>query len=263
MKWFGCCLALCTVISSGRVLAQDKMDIETYDPRSTLVVKEHLIKKAKFPFIDVHNHQWDMPNQDIKQLLRQMDTLNMRAMVNLSGRGAKIIKNFDGNDLFTVNGPEYLLRSLNNVKKNGDGRIIIFTNIDFAGIDQPGWTEKTVAQLDDDVKQGAGGLKIYKEFGLEFKDSKGKRILVDDPRMDPVWEECGKLKIPVLIHSGEPISFFDKMDSKNERWLELKLHPSRARPASRYPSWRQVMDEQHRVFAKHRNTTFIAAHFGG
>ncbi|MGC4034795.1 MAG: hypothetical protein QM764_02465 [Chitinophagaceae bacterium] len=35
------------------------MDFETYDPVSTLVVPEHKLTKAKFPFIDVHNHQWD------------------------------------------------------------------------------------------------------------------------------------------------------------------------------------------------------------
>lgn len=242
--------------------AQDKMDMESYDPTSTLVVKQHLIRKAKYPFIDVHNHQWDMPHQDIKFLLSQMDSLNMYAMVNLSGRGYKIIKNTDGTNFYTVNGPEYLLSSLRNVKENGKGRILIFTNIDFMNIDNSDWTKNTVNQLEKDVAEGASGLKIYKELGLEIKDKNGKRIAVDDPRLDPIWEKCGELKIPVLIHTGEPISFFDKMDSKNERWLELKLHPSRARPSSRYPSWKQVMSEQHHVFSKHRNTIFIAAHFG-
>ena len=39
-----------------------KMDFETYNPPSTLVVPEHKVTKAKFPFIDVHNHQFDMPD---------------------------------------------------------------------------------------------------------------------------------------------------------------------------------------------------------
>ncbi|MEJ0080425.1 MAG: hypothetical protein WDM78_05600 [Puia sp.] len=50
------------------------MDMESYNPKSTLVVPEHLIKKAKYPFIDVHNHQWDMPNQDLKALLTDMNS---------------------------------------------------------------------------------------------------------------------------------------------------------------------------------------------
>ena len=45
-----------------------KMDFEKYDPLSTLVVPEHKLTKAKFPFIDVHNHQWDMPSMDLSTL---------------------------------------------------------------------------------------------------------------------------------------------------------------------------------------------------
>lgn len=255
-------LLFCSALLSLNGFAQDRMDFETYNPKSTLVVKEHLITKAKYPFIDVHNHQWDMPDQNLKNLLHDMDGLNMAVMVNLSGRGYKEISNYFGNSLFTVNSPDVLNRSLDNVKKNGNGRLLVFTNVDFTGMDDPNWTKNAVAQLEKDVKNGASGLKIYKELGLEFKDKNGKRIHVDDPRIDPVWEKCGELHIPVLIHTGEPAPFFDKPDADNERWLELKLHPGRARPSSRYPSWKQVMSEQHNIFAKHPHTIFIAAHFG-
>jgi uncharacterized protein len=239
-----------------------KMDMESYNPKSTLVVPEHLIKKAKYPFIDVHNHQWEMPDQDLKALLTDMNSLNMVVMVNLSGKSFDVFHDDYGGQSMQNAGVEKLNRSLLNVKNNAKGRILIFTNIDFSGIDNPAWTKTAVAQLEQDVKNGAAGLKVYKDLGLEVKDKNGKRIAVDDPRLDPIWEKCGELKIPVLIHSGEPIAFFDKMDNTNERWLELKLHPDRARPSSKYPSWKQVMSEQHHIFTKHRNTIFIAAHFG-
>jgi predicted TIM-barrel fold metal-dependent hydrolase len=239
-----------------------EMDMESYNPKSTLVVPEHLITKAKYPFIDVHNHQWDMPEQDLKSLLSDMNSLNMVVMVNLSGRSFDIFHDYYGGDVMHNAGVEKLNRSLLNVKNNAKGRILIFTNIDFSGIDNPDWTRTAVNQLEKDVHAGAAGLKVYKDLGLEVKDKNGKRIAVDDPRLDPIWEKCGELKIPVLIHSGEPSAFFDPMDNRNERWLELKLHPDRARPSSKYPSWNQVMAEQHHIFSKHRNTIFIAAHFG-
>ncbi len=238
------------------------MDMETYNPKSTLVVPEHLIKKAKYPFIDVHNHQWDMPNQNLGALLTDMNSLNMVVMVNLSGRSFDIFHDDYGGNTMQNAGVDKLNRSLLNVKNNANGRILVFTNIDFSGIDNPAWTKTAVEQLEKDVKAGAAGLKIYKDIGLEVKDKNGKRVPVDDPRLDPIWEKCGELHIPVLIHTGEPSPFFDPMDASNERWLELKLHPDRARPASRYPSWKTVMAEQHHIFSKHRNTTFIAAHFG-
>src|SRR5262249_16145347 len=73
----------------GAAQSASRMDFETYEPVSTLVVPEHKLTKAKFPFIDVHNHQWDGPGQDIKKLVSQMDGLNMKVMINLSGRGYK------------------------------------------------------------------------------------------------------------------------------------------------------------------------------
>jgi predicted TIM-barrel fold metal-dependent hydrolase len=50
------------------------------------------------------------------------------------------------------------------------------------------------------------------------------------------------------------------MDRYNERWLELKVHPERARPPERYPAFEEIMAEQRRLFARHPRTTFIAAH---
>lgn len=61
------------------------MDIEEYSPKSTLVVPQNFIKKAKFPFIDVHNHQFDMPIKNLSKLVSEMDSLNMAFMINLSG----------------------------------------------------------------------------------------------------------------------------------------------------------------------------------
>jgi predicted TIM-barrel fold metal-dependent hydrolase len=259
MKAFYTALFLLIITQSS---CGQNMDMETYNPKSTLVVPEHLIKKAKYPFIDVHNHQWDMPNQNLSALLADMNSLNMVVMVNLSGRSFDIFHDdYGGNNMLNA-GVDKLNRSLSNVKKNANGRILIFTNIDFSGIDNPAWTKTAVEQLEKDVRAGAAGLKIYKDIGLEVKDKNGKRVPVDDPRLDPIWEKCGDLKIPVLIHTGEPSPFFDTMDNRNERWLELKLHPDRARPSSSYPSWETVMKEQHHIFSKHRHTTFIAAHFG-
>jgi|GEM_PF-6679931 len=63
------------------------IDFEEYEPVSTLKVAEHKVTRAKYPFIDVHNHQFQMDNMDLRKLLTQMDSLNMGLMVNLSGRG--------------------------------------------------------------------------------------------------------------------------------------------------------------------------------
>lgn len=227
------------------VFAQNRMDFEKYEPTSTLVVPEHKKSQSKYPFIDVHNHQFDMASQDLSTLIKDMDRLNMKVMVNLSGQGG-----------------ETLQRMITNIKSHYAKRFIVFTNIDFNGVGTNGWVEKAVAQLEQDVKNGANGLKIYKNLGFSIKDNKGNRVTVDDARLDPIWRKAGELKIPVIIHTADPKPFWDPMDEKNERWLELATHPGRKRGADNPVPWEQLIEEQHRMFKKHRGTTFIAAHFG-
>ncbi|MGC4020909.1 MAG: amidohydrolase family protein [Cyclobacteriaceae bacterium] len=233
-----------------------KMDFEEYDPPSSLVVGEHRLTRAKFPFIDIHNHQGSMDSGDLSKLIADMDKLNMAVMNNLSGRGFSS----NGKDDFSGN-DDHLLKSLDNIKKNYPNRFILFTTISFVDIDDPNWGTKTAHQIEENVKAGAKGLKIYKSLGLSVKDKNGKRIQIDDPRIDPVWAKCGELGIPVLIHSADPKQFWDPIDKNNERWLELKLHPRR-RYEDKEVQWQTLLDEQHRVFKKHSKTNFIDAHLG-
>ncbi|MCI0696875.1 amidohydrolase [candidate division KSB1 bacterium] len=235
------------------------MSIEEYEPRSTLVVPEHPMTRAKYPFIDVHNHQWNMPTQDLAAIVAEMDKLNMAVMVNLSGRGSRRIQKEDGTRESRINDGEFLKKSVENVNKTAPGRFIIFTNIDFAGIGAPGWAERAVRELETDVENGARGLKIFKNLGFEMKDTSGKRVPVDDLRLDPIWDKCGELKIPVLIHTAEPKVFWQPHDRFNERWLELKQFPDRYKHGKE-PSWEQMMNEQFNVFKKHPQTIFISAH---
>lgn len=221
------------------------MDIEEYSPKSTLVIKQTTVKRAKYSFVDVHNHQFDMPIKDLNKLVTEMDSLNMGFMINLSGyRGL------------------YLKKSLENIQENAPKRFGLFLNIDFETIDDINFTSTQIALIDSAAAAGVMGLKVYKSLGLTDLDSDGNRIAVNDSRLDAIWNACGENGIPVLIHSGEPASFWNPKDKFNERWLELRQKPSRYRDPQTNPSFEAVLAEQHDIFRKHPNTTFINAHLG-
>ena len=137
-----------------------------------------------------------------------------------------------------------------------------FANLDFRGGITPGFGERAAAQLARDVEAGAVGLKFFKNFGIDVRDGNGVRVAVDDPELDPVFETAWRLNIPVLMHVGEPLSFYESVDQHNERWLELTLLPRRRLPSDQYPSFDTMMEERDRRFARHPNTRFIAAHMG-
>lgn len=222
------------------------MSIEEYDPKSTLVVPENPRPRSKFPFIDVHSHQrTDMPAEDAAKLVAAMDRINMAVMVNLSGGSG-----------------ETLRTGIANLAGRHPRRFVSFANVDLRGIDDPGFGERAAQQLEQDVRSGAAGLKIYKNLGMGLVDASGKRVPADDPRLDPIWRKAGELGIPVLIHTGEPVAFWLPVDKHNERWLELTQFPQRQRSDPKFASFEQTMGEQHNLFRRHPRTKFIAAHLG-
>jgi uncharacterized protein len=233
-----------SLLLGAAAFAQQQMTIEEYEPKSTLVLPQHPKTRAKYPFVDIHNHQGLMPPDKVDKLVHDMDSINLRVMVNLSGGSGDRLK-----------------QMVQSLKGRYPDRFVVFSNVRFEGIDEPGWGERAAHQLEEDVRNGAQGLKFFKNFGMDLKDRNG-RVHVDDARLDPIFDTCARLKIPVLIHTAEPRQFFDPIDKYNERWLELKQIPGRARPPERYPSWETLIGEQHSLFARHPKTIFINAHLG-
>ena len=223
--------------------------LKDYHPQSALHAAAHEIPRAKFPVIDVHNHTNDArgigDRVDPKELVARMDKLNVKSIVILTGGW--------GDELQKV---------IDSMVKPYPGRFMVFTQIDWSKIDDPNFSQLMVQQLDDSVKRGARGLKILKELGLGVRDKTGKLIHVDDPRLDPVWDECGRLGIPVFIHVADPEAFFHPIDANNERYEELIEHPDWSFYGHDFPTMEEVLAQRDRMFAKHPKTTFVALHFG-
>jgi len=222
-------------------------NIREYKPKSTLVVPEHPVPRAKYPVIDIHTHQPAPISADqFDRVVASMDPLHLQVLVNVTGSSG-----------------DRLVQAIAALKasKHRD-RMVQFTNINFQGVG-PGWAAKAVAQLEADAKAGALGIgEINKGFGLTARKADGTRLKLDDPDLDPVWQAAARLNLPVLIHTADPQEFFQPISMTNERWLELALYPDRRFPSPQYPSFDEVMGERDRLFKRNPKTIFIAAHMG-
>lgn len=220
-----------------------------YRPRSTLVTPAHLVRRAKYPAIDFHGHPEGLldSNEGLATLGAALDSLNVRMMIsadNLSG--------------------ERLRRVLATIRSSPEmkDRVRVLAGVNFRGVG-PGWAARAVAQLDSDIAAGAVGVgEIPKSFGLTIRKADGTRLQLDDPELDPLWDECARLGIPVFIHTADPEQFFEPIDYHNERWLELALFPGRRYPPDKFPRFEELMKERDNLFRKHPRTTFVAAHMG-
>jgi predicted TIM-barrel fold metal-dependent hydrolase len=217
--------------------------IDEYQPKSTLVTREHHIERARYPFVDIHSHHWNPTSEHVDQVVKEMNTINLRVLVNLSGGTGEELK-----------------KTVAAMKGRYPDRFVVFANLSYDDLNTAGYGKRAALRLEQDVKNGAQGLKIFKNYGMDLKYANGERVHVDDPEFDAVWEKCAELKIPVLIHIAEPSAFFDPWDYQNERWEELREFPGRARPPSKYPPFETLIAERNRMFAAHPRTNFIAAH---
>jgi len=222
--------------------------LKDFDPKPMLHVPAHEVPRAKFPVIDVHNHVNDpggVHGEDIPvaEVVRRMDQANIQKIVILTGQWG-----------------EKLQGVIDKMVKPYPDRFMVFTQIDYSHIDDPDFSQKQVAQLRDSVRRGARGLKILKDLGLGDRDKSGKLIPVDDPRLDPIWEECGRLGIPVAIHTSDPEAFFTPVDNHNERYEELHENPSWGFYGPGIPSKEELLRQRNHVIEKHPHTTFIALH---
>ena len=243
---FAFILALCPA-TRGQTPDIKELKLRDWQPRSMLVVKATEVAKPAFPVIDVHNHlgggKGFLTPERVRHYLAEMDAAGVRTVVNLDGGWGDRLK-----------------ETLAALDQAHPGRFLSYALIDFADIDDPGWSKREADRLEQGFQAGAKGLKFHKSFGLGFRYKDGRIVPIDDPKLDPIWDVCAKYGRPVEIHTGDPGAFFTPLDAQNERWHELNEHPEWLFYGRNVPDRAKLHDQRNRMIARHPKTTFICAH---
>ncbi|MBI4510539.1 MAG: amidohydrolase family protein [Deltaproteobacteria bacterium] len=193
--------------------------------------------------IDMHAH---FGPDAVQHVIELMDHYGVDAIVNLSG-GI----------------PGHGLEQQLGAAARYPGRIFVFANLDWRQpLMGPGYGERMAAGLQRARALGARGIKIPKALGLGFTDYTGTLIKVDEPELDPVFERAGELGLPIAIHVGDPVAFWQPLGPENERFDELRVHPEWSFHGKPVPSWEELFAALERRVARHPRTTFISVHFG-
>ena len=231
--------------------------LENFRPKSKLRVPATDLSRAKFPVVDVHTHfrhKFRGTAEELDAWVKLMDHNNIAVCVSLDGQWGDAVD-------------EHAKLLWTKHKE----RFAIFGNIDWQGAgkaddpsswdcNRPDFARRVARQLAADKERGICGVKIFKGFGLEYKNADGSLIKIDDPRFDPIWQASGELSLPVLIHVADPVAFFQPIDETNERWEELHRRPDWSFHGPQFPTYAELLAAFLRVVKRHPNTTFIGAH---
>mgnify|MGYP000091238986 CR=1 FL=1 len=252
-------------------MSDEDLFLRDWEPKSTLVLDEHIPEKARYPVINVHTHLGlrvkRTPNVDMK-IARALGRSEISLSFNQIRRRYSIdevIKIMDACNVEKIVDLDGVppIKEYSKIYKDLPDRIIVFYILSFEDIDDPKYGEKRAAELEEAVSQGARGLKVFKELGLKIKDKTGRLVPVDDPRFNPIWEKAGELSIPVLIHTSDPVAFFLPVDRFNPRYVVLRYrHPEWSFYGPQYPGKMDLLKQRNKVIENHPKTIFIGAHYG-
>ncbi|MBL9080221.1 MAG: amidohydrolase [Planctomycetales bacterium] len=231
--------------------------LENFRPQSMLRVPAHHLPRAKFPVVDVHVHpkiRLHHSPEALDDFVRTMDAQNIALCVSLDGGLGTAL-----DEHIAYLWPKYR------------DRFVIFANVDWRGAgtaddpaswdcQRPDFARRTVAALEAAKAKGISGLKVFKDLGLVYKNPDGSFIRIDDPRWDAIWTACGRLGLPVIIHSADPTAFFLPIDEQNERWEELHRHPEWSFHGPGFPNRDDLLAQYIAIIKRHPQTTFIGAH---
>lgn len=125
------------------------------------------------------------------------------------------------------------------------------------------FVKQTIASLKKSFAAGAKAVKIWKNIGMDLRDSKGRFVMVDDARIDSIIAFLEKNNIPVIGHNGEPRDCWlplDQMTFSKGYYAQhpeyhMYLHPE-------YPSYQAQIDARDHMLQMHPFLKFIGAHMG-
>lgn len=233
--------------------------LDEFRPQPRLRVPQHLLEKASYSVVDVHTHfghRLRGSRQQLDEFVGVMDRNQIAICVSLDGLL-----------------PDGFAEQREFLWSRYRDRFVIFVNLDWQGRAAPtDWAQwachqsdfvhHVVQQLEEAAAQGASGVKVFKQFGLQYRNPDGSLMKIDDPRWDPIWQACGRLKLPVIMHTADPSAFFEPIGPQNERLEELHRHPDWSFHGDKFPSRDELLAARNRIVKRHPETIFLAAHLG-
>ncbi len=178
----------------------EKILLKDFRPVSMYKVPRTKVSKARYPAIDVHGHDYAKTDADVAEWVKTLDAVGIEKVIVMTmATGSR----FD---------------NLVSKYKKYPQRFQVWCGLDFRGYDQPGYGPAAVTELERCYRAGAGGVGEISDKGLGVinQDTKAPAMHLDDARLDPLYEKCADLHLPINLHIGEPIWFYLPMDEKND-----------------------------------------------
>ncbi|MCF0074919.1 amidohydrolase [Dyadobacter sp. CY261] len=223
----------------------DSLLLKNYRPHAIYKIPVTKITKAKYPVIDMHAHPGNVKSDaQLNEWVSRMDRFGVEKTIILT--------------MLTGAAFDSVYKAY---ARYGD-KFEVWCGFDYTGYNEPGWAEKAVRELERCAKLGAKGVGELGDKGLGEVFSEpvpAYGMHIDDPRMKPLFEKCGELKLPVNVHVAEPMWMYQPMDSTNDGLMNAySWKVDQTKPG--FLGHGALIKTLENVVRDNPGTTFIACH---
>jgi predicted TIM-barrel fold metal-dependent hydrolase len=142
-------------------------------------------------------------------------------------------------------------------------RVAFAATFDAENSKDPAWLARTEKHLNAALDQGAVGVKVWKDIGMQQRDADGRAVMIDDPRFAPVFKLLEDRHVVVLGHQGEPRNAWlplDKMTIQGDRQYFAEHPQYHMFSHPEWPSYEEQLAARDRMLDQHPNLQFVAVH---
>lgn len=215
--------------------------LKDYRPVSIYKIPLTAVSKARFPVIDMHSHPEAKTPEEVAKWIKTMDASGIEKSIVLA----------------MVSGEEF--DKVMALYSKYPDRFEVWCGFDYSSFDKPGFGSVSVKELERCVRLGARGVGEEGDKGKGAQWGRAAGMHFDDPRMDPLFEKCAELKLPVSIHVADPIWMYQKMDATNDGMMNALNWRLDNQPDIVGHSG--MIDTLERTAKRHPGTTIVACHF--
>ena len=148
------------------------------------------------------------------------------------------------------------------VRASGD-RAVPCTTFDPNKFNQPGFTEAAIRGINQQFDRGAIAVKIWKNFGMEIKDTEGRDVLPDDPKLEPIYKDIAAHNKTLVAHVADPDSAWQPPNPASPDYSYYKDNPIWYMYGKlNVPSKMQILGARDHVLEQNPNLRVVGAHLG-
>ena len=199
--------------------------------------------------VDTHTHIYKDDPAYISMLLELH--LHILDIVDVSDNGDPERKSLDREerDVFAVAG-------------DSRGHAAVCTSFDPYRINDPNFANAAIARLNESFSKGTIAVKLWKNVGMEVKDTHGKYILPDQAVLEPIYKDISAEHKTLLTHVADPDTAWEPLGnqpdgryySEHPEWYMHKIQGA--------PTKEDILDARDHVLAENPDLRVVGAHLG-